>query len=156
MNPAMIVLLLIHVVCAVIWVGGMVFAHFMLRPASLALDPPARLPLWRRVFERFFPTVWVIVALLLATGVAMILVGFGGFAHLGLSIDVMMVLGIVMMLAFGHLYFTPWRRMRHALDAGDFPGAGQQMNQIRRIVTFNLYVGVLVVMVAATGRYWGV
>jgi uncharacterized membrane protein len=152
----MIALLLVHIVCAVIWVGGMVFAHFMLRPASLALNPPLRLPLWRRVFERFFPTVWAIIALLLLSGFGMVFVGFGGFAEVGLSVNIMMVLGIIMMLAFGHLYFVPWRRMRRALDGGDLPGAAGALNQIRVIVTFNLYLGLIVVVVGATGRYWGV
>lgn len=155
MNAAMIVLLLVHILSAVIWVGGMAFAHFMLRPATLALDPPVRLPLWRRVFERFFPTVWVVIVLLLATGFAMMFVGFRGFGS-PLYIQIMMGLGIVMMLAFGHLYFNPWRHMRIALDARDFPAAGQQMNQIRMIVTFNLFLGLIVIAVAATGRYWGV
>jgi uncharacterized membrane protein len=155
MNPTMIVLLAIHIICAVIWVGGMVFAHFMLRPASLALEPPVRLPLWRRVFSRFFPVVWVIIVLLLATGFAMVFVGFGGFAGVGEYINIMMGLGIVMMLAYGHLYFVPWQRLKRALDAGDFPAGGRALNQIRMIVTFNLYVGLIVVAVAATGRYWG-
>jgi uncharacterized membrane protein len=154
-NPVMIVLLLIHVLAAVIWVGGMVFAHFMLRPAALALEPPPRLALFRRVFSRFFPTVWATVVLLLASGFGMIYVGFGGFAHLPQYIDVMIGLGIVMMLAFGHLYFAPWRRMGRALDAGDLQAGGKALNQIRLIVTFNLYLGLIVVAVGATGPYWG-
>lgn len=155
MNAPMIVLLLIHVVSAVIWVGGMVFAHFMMRPAALALDPPTRLPLFGRVFDRFFPSVWVIVVLLLATGFAMIFEGFGGFATAPEYVNVMMGLGIVMMLAFGHLFFGPWRRMRQALDRSDFPAGAIALNQIRMIVVFNLYLGLIVVAVGATGRYWG-
>jgi uncharacterized membrane protein len=155
MNAAMIVLLLIHVLSAVIWVGGMVFAHFMLRPAALLLDPPVRLPLFRRVFARFFPVVWIIVVLLLATGFAMISVGFGGFAAAPAYVNVMMGLGIVMMLAFAHLQLSPWRRMRAALDSEDLGAGGAALNQIRVIVVFNLYLGLIVVAVAATGRYWG-
>jgi len=48
-------LLAIHLLAAVYWVGGMAFAYTVLRPAAGALDPPARLPLWRRVFTRFLP-----------------------------------------------------------------------------------------------------
>lgn len=155
MNAAMIVLLLIHVLSAVIWVGGMVFAHFMMRPAALALEPPVRLPLFRRVFARFFPLVWVIVVLLLATGFAMIVVGFGGFATAPSYVNVMMGLGIVMMLAFAHLYFNPWRRMRAALDREDLLGGATALDRIRVIVVFNLYLGLIVIAVAATGRYWG-
>jgi uncharacterized membrane protein len=155
MNMPMIVLLLIHVLAAVIWVGGMVFAHFMMRPAALLLEPPVRLPLFRRVFARFFPLVWIMVVLLLATGFAMIFVEFGGFATVPEYVNVMMALGIVMMLAFAHLYFSPWRRMRAALDSEDLGAGAAALNQIRMIVVFNLYLGLIVVAVAATGRYWG-
>jgi uncharacterized membrane protein len=156
MNVPMIVMLLIHILSAVIWVGGMVFAHFMLRPAAMALEPPVRLPLFRRVFERFFPAVWVIVVLLLATGFGMIFSAFRGFAAAPEYVNIMMGLGIVMMAAFGHLYFGPWRRMRQALDRNDFLGGAGALNQIRMIVVFNLYLGLIVIAVAATGPYWGI
>jgi uncharacterized membrane protein len=150
----MVVGILFHILAAVFWVGGMLFAHAMLRPAALSLDPPLRLALWRRVFERFFPAVWVAVAVLLASGYAMVVFGFGGFAHLPLYIDVMQAIGIVMILIFAHLFFAPWRRFRRAVDSEDYPAAGVQLNQIRRIVTLNLVLGLIVVVVGATGRYW--
>jgi uncharacterized membrane protein len=151
----MIVGLLFHILAAVIWVGGMFFAHQMLRPAAGALEPAQRLPLWRRVFARFFPWVWVCIAALLASGYGMVIWGLGGFAHLGLHVDIMQALGIVMMMAFAHLYFAPWKRFRRAVDAGDFPAAAKQLDQIRRIVGFNLVLGLIVVVIGATGRYWG-
>src|SRR5436190_5407420 len=48
--------LILHIFSAVVWVGGMFFALFVLRPATAALEPGTRLDLWLRVFERFF--VW--------------------------------------------------------------------------------------------------
>ena len=155
MNVAMIIMLAIHILCAVIWVGGMVFAHFMMRPATMPFEPPVRLAFFRRVFQRFFPAVGVIVALLLITGFGMIFNGFGGFATAPEYVNVMMGLGIVMMLSFGHLFFVPWRRMQRALDRNDIVGGAASLNQIRGIVVFNLYLGLIVVAVAATGRYWG-
>jgi|SRR5579862_3639755 len=143
-------LLLLHILSAVVWVGGMFFAHQMVRPSVGALDPSVRLPLWRRIFARFFPWVWVAVALLLASGLAMQGLGVGG-----LHVEIMEGLGIIMMLAFGHLYFAPWRRFRRAVDAADFATAAAQLNQIRRIVEFNLALGLIVVSVGATGRFWG-
>ncbi|HVA35369.1 MAG TPA: CopD family protein, partial [Stellaceae bacterium] len=125
--------LLLHIWAAIIWIGGMFFAHFMLRPAAAPLEPSIRLPLMRRALARFFPWVWVSVALLLLSGAGMIKLGAGG-----LYVQVMMGLGILMMLVFGHLYFGPWRRFQRALDAGDLPVAAAQLTQIRYIVTFNL------------------
>jgi uncharacterized membrane protein len=151
----MIIGLLFHILAAVIWVGGMFFAHQMLRPAAGALDPAQRLPLWRRVFSRFFPWVWASIVALLASGYGMVFWGFGGFAHIGLHVHIMQGLGIVMMLAFGHLYFAPWRRFRAAVDAREFAAAAKQLDQIRMIVTFNLVLGLVVVVVGASGRYWG-
>ena len=55
----MVVALALHILAAVAWVGGMLFAHQMLRPAARALEPGTRLPLWHRVFSRFFPLVWL-------------------------------------------------------------------------------------------------
>jgi uncharacterized membrane protein len=63
--------------------------------------------------------------------------------------------GWVMMLLFFHVYFAPYRRLCRALDSGDLPGAGKQLNQIRRIVGINMLIGLATAMVGASGRYWG-
>ncbi len=143
-------LVFFHILAAVVWVGGMFFAHQMLRPSVEPLEPAVRLALWRRVFQRFFGWVWVCIVLLLASGFAM-----QGLGVDGRHVQIMEGLGIVMMLAFGHLYFAPWRRFRRAVDGGDLSAAAAQLNQIRRIVEFNLALGLIVVVVGATGRYWG-
>jgi uncharacterized membrane protein len=150
----MTVLVALHVLSALVWVGGMFFAYLVLRPSAGPLEPPARLALWRRVFDRFFPWVWASVALLLATGVLMILFGFGGFETAGAYITIMMTVGVVMMLLFLHLYFAPWRRFQRALDGGDGPAAARNLDQIRRIVAINLVLGLATVVVGASGRYW--
>jgi uncharacterized membrane protein len=75
-----VLLLAIHLLAAVFWVGGMAFAYWVLRPAAGALEPPARLPLWRRVFASFLPWVAVSIVALLASGFAMVSVMFDGFA----------------------------------------------------------------------------
>jgi uncharacterized membrane protein len=155
MPTAMIVGLFFHILAAVIWVGGMFFAHQMLRPAAGPLEQAQRLSLWRRVFERFFPVVWLAIAALLASGFGMILWSLGGFAAVSPFVNVMMGLGIVMMLIFAHLYFAPWRRFRRAFDAGDLPAAQKQLDQIRTIVGVNLVLGLITVVVGATGPYWG-
>jgi uncharacterized membrane protein len=144
-----------HILAAVIWVGGMFFALLVLRPSTGPLDPPVRLALWRRVFARFFPWVTAAVVVLLVSGIAMIIWGFGGFARAGGFVNVMMVLGIIMMLIYGHLYFVPWQRFRRAVDGSDWPTAGRNIEQIRMLVTINLVLGLITVVVGAAGRYYG-
>lgn len=151
----MILGLAFHILAAVLWVGGMFFALQVLRPAAGPLEPKLRLPLWRRVLGRFFPWVWAAVAVLLLSGYGMVFWGFGGFARVGLHVHVMQGIGIIMMLAYAHLYFVPWRRFRRAVDGADFAAAAPALAQIRWIVTLNLVLGLIVVVVGATGRYWG-
>src|SRR5271165_4219998 len=84
-----------HILAAVIWVGGMFFAIMILRPSVGSLESSARLTLWRRVLSRFFPWVWLCVAVLLASGVAMVFLGFGNFAAAGTYVHAMMATGLL-------------------------------------------------------------
>ena len=147
--------LVLHSLAAVIWVGGMFFALLALRPATAPLEPGPRLELWSRVLERFFLWVVAAIALLLASGYAMIFGVYGGFRGIGLHIHLMQGVGIIMMLLFFHLYFAPWRRFRGAVQRQDYPAAARQLNQIRVIVAINLILGLITVAVGSSGRYWG-
>lgn len=144
----------LHVLAAVIWVGGMFFAYLILRPSAGPLPPEPRLTLWEGVFRRFFPWVWASVIVLLASGYAMIFLYLGGFAGARPSIHIMQGIGIVMMLLFFHLYFAPWRRFSAGVEAGDFSEAAKNLNQIRRIVAINLTLGLITIVVGASGRFW--
>ena len=150
----MTVLVALHALAAVIWVGGMFFAYMVLRPAGGPLDPPSRLALWQRVFGGFFPWVWASVAILLGSGYAMVFMRFGGFAGAPLHVNVMQATGILMMLLFMHLYFAPWRRFSRAVDAGTWTEAAASLNQIRVIVAINLVLGLVTVIAGASGRFW--
>jgi uncharacterized membrane protein len=147
-------LLALHILAAVIWVGGMFFAYMVLRPSAGALEPPQRLPLWHRVFGRFFPWVWASIAALLGTGYAMVAF-LGGFRGMGIHVHLMQATGILMMLLFFHLYFAPWKRFRRAVEQGALPEAARNLDQIRVIVATNLVLGLITVVVGATGRWWG-
>ena len=147
-------LIALHILAAVVWVGGMFFAYMVLRPSAGPLEPEMRLALWHRVFRRFFPWVWASIVALLASGYGMVFLYLGGFAGAGGSIHVMQALGIVMMLLFLHLYFVPWRRFGDAVEGRQFPEAAKHLDQIRRIVAINLVLGLLTIFVGASGRFW--
>ena len=143
----------LHVLAALVWVGGMFFAYMALRPAAGSLEPPQRLRLWAQVFGRFFPWVWAAIVVLLVSGYWMIFEVFNGFAGSGLHIHIMQAIGLLMMLLFLHLYFAPYRRLRQRVTDEDWAAAGTQLNQIRMIVAINLLLGLIVVAVASGGRY---
>ena len=150
----MTVLVVLHVLAAMIWVGGMFFAYVVLRPAAGPFEAPARLALWLRVFASFFPWVWASIVALLASGYAMLFFYLGGFANAELHIHLMQLTGIVMMLLFFHLYFAPWRRFARAVETEAYEQAGVALGQIRRIVGINLVLGLVTVAMGASGRFW--
>lgn len=153
-NAIATVALILHSLSAVVWVGGMFFAHQTLRPAAATLEPGPRLLLWSRVLGRFFSWVIVAIVLLLASGYTMVFAAFGGFGKVGLHVNLMQGVGILMMLLFFHLYFAPWRRFRLAVAREDWAEGGRQLGQIRTIVTINLVLGLVVVAIGSSGRYW--
>ena len=150
----LVLLLAIHILAAVFWVGGMAFAHTMLRPAVGPLEPPVRLGLWRRVLGRFLPWVGISIIVLLVSGYGMVLAYFGGFARLPLYINLMQGIGIIMMLLYLHLFFAPWKRFKAAFEAGELPVAAKNLDQVRMIVTINLVLGIVTLLIGSTGRYW--
>ncbi|MDD2547822.1 MAG: hypothetical protein PHI55_16290, partial [Burkholderiaceae bacterium] len=59
---------LIHLLALIVWLGGMVFAHFFLRPAVQTLEPSVRVRLMHDVLQRFFSGVLVAVLLVVGSG----------------------------------------------------------------------------------------
>ena len=147
--------LTLHILSAVIWVGGMFAAYTCLRPAAGPLEAPQRLALWRRFFQKFFPWVWAAVLLLLLSGYWMMLTSFGGFAQAPLYIHLMQTLGWVMIGLFLWLFHGPWLAFKRAVDTQDWPAAGAQLGLIRQIIMINLPLGLLVVVIGGSGRFWG-
>jgi uncharacterized membrane protein len=143
----------LHVLSIIVWIGGMVFAHFFLRPAVARLDPPVRLRLMHDVLGRFFQAVLVASLLSLATGVWMLgrvarqVVQSGGSFEMPLAWTTMAVIGAVMVAIFMHIRFVLYKRMGRAVEASDWNAGGAALAQIRRWVSINLGLGVLVVVV---------
>jgi uncharacterized membrane protein len=145
----------LHVVSVVIWVGGMIFAHQFLRPvAAMQLEPPQRLPLWVGVFSRFFPIVWISIVLLPLTGYYMMFNIWASFAGAPIYVHIMNGIGTLMILIFLHVYFAPFKRLKKAVAAQTWPEAGKQLNMIRTLVGLNMSLGIIVIVIAAGGRYF--
>jgi uncharacterized membrane protein len=140
----------LHVLAALIWVGGMFFAWMILRPAAMtALEGPARLKLWVEVFRRFFVWVWVAVLILPISGVGMLHMRFGGFDAAPRYVQVMMGLYIVMTALFIRIQSLQLPQLRRAVEAADWPSAAATLGRIRRLVGVNLSIGLVLVAIAS-------
>ncbi|MDB5416007.1 MAG: hypothetical protein JWR10_4342 [Rubritepida sp.] len=142
----------LHVLFAVIWVGGMAFAILALRPALAGLEPPQRIALMGRVHKRFFLIVWHAMPIMLLSGYWLLFGYFGGFRGVGWHVHVMHMTGLLMAAIYLAVFFGPWKAMRAALAVQDMKGAAAANDRIRSLVTVNLVLGLLTVGVAAWGR----
>jgi uncharacterized membrane protein len=144
--------LTLHLLAASFWVGGMACMHFAVRPSAVStLQPAQRLPFMTAALGRFFAGVlWAIVVVLL-TGLALIL-GRGGFAAAHWSVHAMFGLGLVMMAVFAVIRWAAYPRLQRSVAQGDWKAAAPVLDGIRRLVAFNLTLGVGVYFMALVGR----
>lgn len=143
---------LLHLIAAIIWLGGMTFMLFALRPAALAmLDPQPRARLMVAVMQRFFPLVVVSIVLLFATGTNLYTTGFRavkaatGSGSVPLGWNLMLALGLLMFLLFGHIYFAGFRKFKRAVAAETWPLAAAAAAQIHSLVVVNFALGWLAI-----------
>lgn len=140
----------LHLLAALIWVGGMFFAWMILRPAAVSsLEAPARLTLWAEVLRRFFLWVWLAVVLLPISGVGLLHLRFAGFAGAPKYVQIMMGLYIAMLALFLRVQLLQLPPLRQAIAAQDWPAGGVALGRIRQLVGYNLLLGLALTAIAA-------
>ena len=143
----------LHVLSITVWIGGMVFAHFFLRPAVARLEPEVRLRLMHDVLGRFFKAVLAASLLTLVSGVWMLgrvarqVVQSGGGFEMPLAWTVMAGLGLAMVAIFMHIRFVLFKKLGRAVAASEWAAGGATLAQIRTWVSVNLGLGILVLLV---------
>ncbi len=143
---------LLHLAGVIVWIGGMFFAHYCLRPVATAqLPPPQRLPLLSAVLGRFFVAVTVSIGAILLSGLAIMLPA--GMANAPIHWHIMLTLGLAMTVIFSIIALHHYPRLKTRVAASDWPAAGQSMNSIRVLVASNLAIGTVTVVVATVGGY---
>ena len=141
----------LHVLAVVVWVGGMAFALFVLRPGLAALAPPQRIAVLARVFARFLPLVGMAILVIVASGAAMLL-ALPSLRGLGWGLHVMTTVGVVMIVVYAVLWLRLNPRLQKAAVAEDWPGAAAVAESMRRGVLVNLVLGIVVIVAAILGR----
>ncbi len=144
---------LLHLISAIVWMGGMTFMLYALRPALLAqLDAQQRARLMEQVWQRFFAMVAVAVVVLFATGTHLYTATFraakaaGAAGGVPLGWNLMLVIGMLMILVFGHIYFAGFRKFRRAVAAAEWPVAGKAAGLIHKLVVVNFVLGWLAIV----------
>jgi uncharacterized membrane protein len=131
--------------------GGMTLVILALRPVVIArMAPPERLGLMCGVLSRFFVMVWLSIALILVSGFWMLAMTDLKLAPRGWH--AMSGLGLLMCLIFAHIWFAPFRRLKKAVGASEWPAAGKALGQIHTFVLTNFALGWLAVLAVVVWR----
>jgi uncharacterized membrane protein len=134
----------LHLLCAVLWVGGMFFAYVVLRPSLAAIEAPQRMLLHTQVFKKFFLVVWHAMTVIIISGFAML--GFvGGMANAPWQVHAMLGLGLVMAAVFLAINFGPYRQFRRTTDRNRMVSS---LDSIRKLIGVNLVLGLITIIVA--------
>lgn len=140
-----------HLIGAVIWIGGMFFAYFALRPAAVSLEPAQRFALWVATLERFFRWVWISIALILGSGFYM-LAAIAEVTRVPLNIHAMLYVGVLMTLIFAYVFLLPFAALKQAVAGRDWEAGAAALATIRKAVAVNLALGLANVAVATMGQ----
>ncbi|MEO7159940.1 MAG: CopD family protein, partial [Polaromonas sp.] len=87
--------------------------------------------------------VWASILVLLLTGLLMLLAV--GMKNAPVGWHAMLGIGLVMFALFGHLYFGPFRRLKQAVSAANWPEGGRRIGQIAPLARTTLGLGVLAI-----------
>jgi uncharacterized membrane protein len=142
--------LLLHLLAAMFWLGGMATIVFCVRPAALAvLAAPQPITLLHATLARFLKYVALAMALLLITGIH--LYGLRGGIGARWGVHVMAFGGIVMMLIYGHIRFAAFKRLDAAVNTQTWAEAKPALDLIRKMVLVNLALGVAIIAAVKFG-----
>ena len=134
----------LHLLCAVLWVGGMFFAYVVLRPSMVAIEAPQRMLLHTRVFKKFFLVIWHAMPLIILSGFTMVALQWN-MATAPWQIHVMLGLGLLMAAVFLVIFFGPYRQFRRTTDRNRMASS---LDNIRKLIGVNLVLGLATVIVA--------
>jgi len=143
-----------HMLATVIWVGGMIYATFVLVPATEAIDPPLRGRLMGAAGQRFTPLVWVSIAVLLVTGFfktpSGMLFSLASTYGILLTVKHLVVLLMVVNAVLITFVFSP-KMVQLALPPGERPPPelGKVQGQMEKVGLLNTFLGVLLLLLVA-------
>jgi uncharacterized membrane protein len=146
-----------HLLAVIVWVGGMAFMLFCLRPAARVLEPPARVSLMHAATQRFIAVVVGAVSVIFVCGAAMIAIAWSTAKRAGLAFNMpldwyTMIVGFFVMLAILiHVRAVLFRRLDAAVREQRWADGASALGAIRWEVSLNLVIGALITVFVRLG-----
>ena len=143
----------LHVISAVIWVGGMIAIRFAVHYSMQNIeDPKVKLGRTLENLKRFFNIVIPTIITLLITAIIMIVaLGFKGTALYNIVI-VKEIIWTIMLIIFITIYMKR-NKAQKAFDSGDFANTKKQLIPIATyFIPINIVLGLVAIFLGITLR----
>ena len=145
----------LHILAAVIWIGGMLFLSLVAVPVLRQIDSPLlQKDLFRAMARRFRRLVWICIAILVLTGIGNVLLSGNTLPGSAYMKVLHIKLGLVVILiGMGLLHdFVIGPRAGRALSRDGLPPTGTDLFMVTLapwVGRFNLLLGVVILVLAA-------
>ena len=147
------IIVFLHVISAVIWVGGMIAIRFAVHYSMQNIeDPKVKLGRTLENLKRFFNIVIPTIITLLITAIIMIIaLGFKGTALYNIVI-VKEIIWTIMLIIFITIYMKR-NKAQKAFDNGDFANTKKQLIPIATyFIPINIVLGLVAIFLGITLR----
>ncbi len=147
------IIVFLHVISAVIWVGGMIAIRFAVHYSIQNIeDPKVKLGRTLENLKRFFNIVIPTIITLLITAIIMIIaLGFKGTALYNIVI-VKEIIWTIMLIIFITIYMKR-NKAQKAFDSGDFANTKKQLIPIATyFIPINIVLGLVAIFLGITLR----
>ena len=147
------IIVFLHVISAVIWVGGMIAIRFAVHYSMQNIeDPKVKLGRTLENLKRFFNIVIPTIITLLITAIIMIIaLGFKGTALYNIVI-VKEIIWTIMLIIFITIYMKR-NKAQKAFDNGDFANTKKQLIPIATyFIPINIILGLVAIFLGITLR----
>lgn len=143
----------LHVLSAVIWVGGMIAIRFAVHPAMQSIDDPdIKLGKNLMLVGRFFHLVIPFILLVFATGFVMAVALQGHHGEQKMTFMLKESVWVVMAANFSWMYLKR-RKAQRLFDQGDLPSAKAAVVLIPKLLLpINIVLGILALWLGITLR----
>ena len=147
------IIVFLHVISAVIWVGGMIAIRFAVHYSIQNIeDPKVKLGRTLENLKRFFNIVIPTIITLLITAIIMIVaLGFKGTALYNI-VMVKEIIWTIMLIIFITIYMKR-NKAQKAFDSGDFANTKKQLIPIATyFIPINIILGLVAIFLGITLR----
>ncbi len=125
-------ILFIHIMFAVLWIGGMIYALFFLRPSLKKLNTQEKINILKDVHGRFLSSVFISILGLFITGLILLKMLRPDLLNNGLF-HLKLLLFFIMTINFLYIYFVLYKK--------------ENFRKLTSFISINLTLGISVIFI---------